>query len=589
MIEHRTPPPTASSRRLRQNKRRSGVWGRVLWLAVWGSAMWWRGCARRVIWWRRCRRRRWRERARRPCARWSLLGGRLRSAVEALLLGATAALEAVRAGAGRAALRDEARLGARAAARKAAVGGRLAQMPNVADALARGELTAEHAEVLADTARRTSPDAVNDAQALHQSAAQVSPEVLRREAEAFAVRWDPAGAQGELGRQRRDRGAALFRDDESGMGVLNARFDPISFALVRQAVETYNDALWRLDAGRDGTPAQVRDNRQRLADSVFEMLTGRNALHTQQHPTQPTADSPTGPTPAPTPSTPSRTGSEMLAHSGAIATHRTAARQATAGDGPTGTAPHAGPPPAGANAPLADDDALPVGAHTLPARTNAPPAGAIGSSDADSGECTCGAAEGSDLPGRSVSRFAPSHAPNQLVIVADIGVIDGTDPHGRCDVLGAGPVPASILDTISPDTRITAALFGGPGQLLWLGRSRRHASSAQQLAVAIRDRGCVLCGAPMHRCDLHHIDEWTADNGPTDLPNLAALCGDCHNNLHKSKRKLHHENRTGPPTETASAAPTKPTGRDSPDGLGDSSGRDSPGGPDGPTSQHGPS
>ena len=137
-----------------------------------------------------------------------------------------------------------------------------------------------------------------------------------------------------------------------------------------------------------------------------------------------------------------------------------------------------------------------------------------------------------------MSRFAPSHAPNQLVIVADIGVIDGTDPHGRCDVLGAGPVPASILDTISPDTRITAALFGGPGQLLWLGRSRRHASAAQQLAVAIRDRGCVLCGAPMHRCDFHHVDEWTADDGPTDVPNLAALCGDCHNNLHKSKRKL---------------------------------------------------
>ena len=542
-------------------------------------------------------------------------GGRLRSAVEALLLGATAALESVRAGAGRAALRDEARLGARAAARKAAVGGRLAQMPNVADALARGDLTAEHAEVLADTARRTSPDAVNDAQGLHQTAAQVSPEVLRREAQEFAVRWDPAGAEGELRRQRRDRCAALFSDDETAMGVLNARFDPISFALVRQAVEAYNDALWRLDGGRDGTPAQVRDNRQRLADSVFEMLTGRNALHTQQHPTQPTANSPAGPTPAPTASTPPHTGSEMLADSSAIATHRTAGRLATAGDGPTGTAPHAGPPPAGAtappadanalpvsahalpvrtNAPPADDDALPVSAHALPVRTNAAPAGAIGPSDARSGECNCGAGADSDPPGRSVSRFAPSHAPNQLVIVADIGVIDGTDPHGRCDVLGAGPVPASILDTISPDTRITAALFGGPGQLLWLGRSRRHASAAQQLAVAIRDRGCVLCGAPMHRCDFHHIDEWTADNGPTDMPNLAALCGDCHNNLHKSKRKLRHR-PSRPTNRDEPGEPGGQTSRDGPDGVTGRDGpcgptsRHSPGGPDSPTSQHGPS
>ena len=435
-------------------------------------------------------------------------GGRLRSAVEALLLSATTALEAVRAGAGRAALRDEARLGARAAARKATVGDRLAQMPNVADALARGELTAEHAEVLADTARRTSADAVNDAEELHQTAAQESPEVLRREAQAFAARWDPAGAQGELRRQRRDRSAALFRDDETGMGVLNARFDPISFALVRQAVEAYNDALWRLDGGRDGTPAQVRDNRQRLADSVFEMLTGRNALHTQRHPsapTEPTANSPADPVPAPTDSAAPGSGTSPVGPApGSTRPPRTGNSDANSsrtsgGMGLGGTAQHNELRGQLAHARQPGGMALGGTAqHNEPssAHGNASPAGAIGSGDAGSGECICGAGASSDPPGRSVSRFAPSHAPNQLVIVADIGVIDGTDPHGRCDVLGAGPVPASILDTISPDTRITAALFGGPGQLLWLGRSRRlrprrhpvwlAEANSQQLSTALK-------------------------------------------------------------------------------------------------------
>ncbi|MYI13369.1 MAG: hypothetical protein F4117_12515, partial [Acidimicrobiales bacterium] len=209
-------------------------------------------------------------------------GGRLRSAVEALLLAATAALEADRKGSGRAALRNEARMSARAAARKAAVSGQVAQMPTVARGLASGALTVEHTEVLADTARRCGPDAVDSAAGLLETAAQSSPDVLRRDAQRFVAQHDPAAAESELARQRRERSAALFTDDETGMGVLNARFDPVSFALVLQAVENYNDALWRLDGGRDGTPEEVRGNRQRLADSVFEMLTGRNALASQQ-------------------------------------------------------------------------------------------------------------------------------------------------------------------------------------------------------------------------------------------------------------------------------------------------------------------
>ncbi|MXX44389.1 MAG: HNH endonuclease, partial [Acidimicrobiales bacterium] len=109
---------------------------------------------------------------------------------------------------------------------------------------------------------------------------------------------------------------------------------------------------------------------------------------------------------------------------------------------------------------------------------------------------------------------------------------------------GAGPVPESILNDLSPDTRITGALFAGPGQPLWLGRGRRLASAAQQLAVAIRDRGCVLCGAAMHRCRYHHVDEWDADHGTTDVPNLAALCNDCHNTLHKRGQRLRRDAST---------------------------------------------
>lgn len=119
----------------------------------------------------------------------------------------------------------------------------------------------------------------------------------------------------------------------------------------------------------------------------------------------------------------------------------------------------------------------------------------------------------------------------QLVVVADIGLIDGTDPAGRCEIPGVGPVPPSVLAKLSPDTEIAGMLFGGQGRPLWLGRKVRDANAAQRLALAVRDGGCVVCGAPMHLCEIHHVREWEQD-GPTDIENLVALCRRHHRDHH---------------------------------------------------------
>ncbi len=436
---------------------------------------------------------------------------RLRSATDAVLLAATAALEAARPGSGRSTLRERARLSKRDARRTVEVGEQVALMPNVARGLAVGELNVEHAAVLADAARRTSPDAVDTAAELLEAAAVVSPETLRDQAKKFTARHDPAAAQTELSRQRRDRCASLFVDESTGMGVLHASFDPISFALVRQALENYNDALWRLDGGRDATPNQIRDNRQRLADSLFEIVTDRNALATIDHPAAHGHNTRRRPQPD------DRHGgcSDDDPGRNSNAEHRGHSRDA---DGYTENPRDGG------------------GSADRGRNSDAEPHRHGGDSDATLSGDGDVASEGPS--GRSIDRWRPAQAPNQLVIIAEIGVIDGTRPDGTCELLGAGPVPPSILDDLSPDTRIAGALFDTNAEILWLGRSRRHASVAQQLAVAIRDRGCVLCRSPMHRCDYHHIDEWAADNGLTDVPNLAALCGDCHHKLHNNNQRL---------------------------------------------------
>ena len=128
--------------------------------------------------------------------------------------------------------------------------------------------------------------------------------------------------------------------------------------------------------------------------------------------------------------------------------------------------------------------------------------------------------------------------PPGRIIAVTAGVVDGTDRDGSCEIIGVGPVPPTVLDSISPDDRLVGAVFGGNGQPLWLGRMERLATLDQYVAVALRDRGCVLCRAPMHRCRLHHVDEFFADEGLTDIENLVALCNRCHLWLHRSNRRV---------------------------------------------------
>ena len=91
-------------------------------------------------------------------------------------------------------------------------------------------------------------------------------------------------------------------------------------------------------------------------------------------------------------------------------------------------------------------------------------------------------------------------------------------------MIGVGPLPRHILRSLSPDTELAGMIFDRAGRPLWLGRNQRLGNAAQRLPVAVRDGGCFECGAPMHRCELHHIQEWRRNNGRTDIDNLIAVC-----------------------------------------------------------------
>ena len=385
--------------------------------------------------------------------------GRARTRIEALLGRIASGVDrSGTAASGAAVLRDSARLPGHQARRVVKVAERLSEMPNTAAVLEAGAITLEHAAALVGAAEQCGAGLVDNDADLLERAGQTSPEMFARQARDFAARRSADRGEARLEHQRRARRASSFIDPETGMGRLAADFDPISHNLVTQAIDNRTDALYRADGGRDGQPDSVRTSRQRRADALFELITGRDAT-----------------------------------------TRAPLAGEAIVGNGP-----------AGATATVGSTSEL---SAAWPGRN-----------DANGNGPGRNRANGNQL-GAGVC------APNQLVVVADIGVIDGTDPDGRCEILGTGPVPPAVLARLSPDTRLAGMIFAGNGQPLWLGRSRRLANGPQHLAVAVRDRGCVDCGEPMHRCEIHHVREWS-NGGHTDIDNLAALCHTHHRQHH---------------------------------------------------------
>jgi hypothetical protein len=84
-------------------------------------------------------------------------------------------------------------------------------------------------------------------------------------------------------------------------------------------------------------------------------------------------------------------------------------------------------------------------------------------------------------------------------------------------------------------------LFDDDGRVLNLGREQRLFSQKQRTAIAVRDGGCIMCGAPPAWTETHHIDHWDAHHGRTDIDDGVLLCRFCHLNLHNNNWRIRRE------------------------------------------------
>ncbi len=153
------------------------------------------------------------------------------------------------------------------------------------------------------------------------------------------------------------------------------------------------------------------------------------------------------------------------------------------------------------------------------------------------------------------------------------GTVPGTGPGAGLGTARTGlgaVIPAARARLLACDGAVTRIVFGPAGQPLDLGRTHRVVPPHLRKAIEARDLGCVFagCDAPTHWCEVHHLLHW-ADDGETDLPNLALLCERHHTKVHHgftvhrdtdgrwhTHRPDGTEIRTGFPTESRADSST---------------------------------
>ncbi|RBY85614.1 endonuclease [Blastococcus sp. TF02A-30] len=130
------------------------------------------------------------------------------------------------------------------------------------------------------------------------------------------------------------------------------------------------------------------------------------------------------------------------------------------------------------------------------------------------------------------------HKPQVVVTIPLEDLVDpATGPAAARTGFGA-EISAARARWLACDGQITRVVMGPGGVPLEMGRSTRLFPPHIRRAAELRDRHCVFagCDAPAWWCDTHHLDEWMADNGRTDLQNSALVCERHHTKVHHGFR-----------------------------------------------------
>ena len=162
--------------------------------------------------------------------------------------------------------------------------------------------------------------------------------------------------------------------------------------------------------------------------------------------------------------------------------------------------------------------------------------------------------------GAAVTRspyFVVVHAP-----IASLVDESGAASELAGDLERGGFLSMEAVQRVACDATIALAVDDEMGRTMYEGRATRDPTGPQHREVRRRDRHCRFpsCTNVLFT-NVHHIKEWTADRGPTDLDNLALLCVHHHGLVHSKQWTMSGNSNevltfTGPNGRTVSSRPS---------------------------------
>ncbi len=129
----------------------------------------------------------------------------------------------------------------------------------------------------------------------------------------------------------------------------------------------------------------------------------------------------------------------------------------------------------------------------------------------------------------------------ELLALVDLEtLVSGLRDDSVCEFDDGTDIPVATMRRLACDAHILPVVLGGDGVVLDVGRSRRLATDDQRRALRAMYRTCGIgtCDVPFDRCEMHHVDEWGAHEGDTDLNRLIPSCSRHHHLVHEGGWKL---------------------------------------------------
>lgn len=130
----------------------------------------------------------------------------------------------------------------------------------------------------------------------------------------------------------------------------------------------------------------------------------------------------------------------------------------------------------------------------------------------------------------------PDHGGDATTVMVTISLDSLRSELGAGTVVGGEPLSATAVRRLACTADIIPAVFGGKGEILDLGRTRRLYTPAQRKALRLRDQHCRAegCTIPATWCEAHHLKPWSK-GGNTDLADGVLLCSWHHHRAHDTR------------------------------------------------------